>query len=138
MSSRLFQNIRTKEGLCYYISAYHNAGPEIWTFWIIAWMDKNRFEFWLKRIREEVDNYVKNWATQAEFNKAIWYVQWQTQMWIDSPDEMAYFLWSQYLFHNKIDTLEEILEKYKKLTLKDVNQLSSMLDLKNCYTYHIE
>ena len=52
MSSRLFQNIRTKEGLCYYIRSYHVAGPDFWNFGIRAWMDKNRFEFWLKRIRE--------------------------------------------------------------------------------------
>jgi predicted Zn-dependent peptidase len=138
MSSRLFQNIRTKEWLCYYISSCHTACPNFWTFEIRAWMDKNRFEFWLKRIREEVDSYVKNWATQTEFNKAIWYVQWQTQMWIDSPYEMAYFLWSQYLVYNRIETLEEILEKYKKLTLNEVNQIASMLSLDNCYTYHIE
>ena len=138
MSSRLFQNIRTKEWLCYYISSYHNAGPECWTFGIRAWMDKERFEFWLKRIREEVDDYVKNGATQEEFDKSIWYLQWHTQMWIDSPEEMACFLGDQYLVYNKIDTLEEILEEYKKLTLNDVNQLCWMLDLKNCYTYHIE
>jgi hypothetical protein len=42
------------------------------------------------------------------------------------------------LVYNKIDTLEEILDEYKKLTLNDVNQLCWMLDLKNCYTYHIE
>jgi predicted Zn-dependent peptidase len=138
MSSRLFQNIRTKEWLCYYISAYHVAGPETWTFGIRAWMDKGRFEFWLKRIREEVEKYVKNWATQDEFDKCIWYLQWQTQMGIDTPEEMALFLWSQYLVYNKIETLEEILDKYKKLTLNDVNQLSSMLSLDKCYTYHIE
>jgi predicted Zn-dependent peptidase len=51
---------------------------------------------------------------------------------------MALFLGSQYLVYNKIETLEEILDKYKKLTLNDVNQLSSMLSLDNCYTYHIE
>lgn len=138
MSSRLFQNIRTKEWLCYYISSYHNADPEYWTFSIRAWMDKERFEFWLKRIREEIDNYVKNGATQEEFDKAIGYLQWHTQMWIDSSEEMACFLWDQYLIYNKIETLEEILEKYKNLTLNDVNQIAPMLDLKNCYTYHIE
>jgi predicted Zn-dependent peptidase len=138
MSSRLFQNIRTKEWLCYYISAYHVAGPETWTFGIRAWMDKSRFEFWLKRIREEVEKYVKNWATQDEFDKCIWYLQWQTQMGIDTPEEMALFFWSQYLVYNKIETLDEILDKYKKLTLNDVNQLSNMLTLDNCYTYHIE
>jgi hypothetical protein len=40
--------------------------------------------------------------------------------------------------YNKIETLEEILDKYKKLTLNDVNQLSTMLSLDKCYTYHIE
>lgn len=138
MSSRLFQNIRTKEGLCYYITSYHNACTEFWNFVIRAWMAKDRFEFWLKRIREEIDNYVKNWATQEEFDKAIWYLQWHTQMWIDGSDEMAYFLWSQYLMYGKIETLDEILEKYKNLTLNDVNQIAPKLDLENCYTYHIE
>ena len=38
-------------------------------------MDKDRFEFGLKRIREEIDNYVKNGATQEEFDKAIWYLK---------------------------------------------------------------
>jgi predicted Zn-dependent peptidase len=101
-------------------------------------MDKNRFEFWLKRIREEVEKYVKKWATQEEFEKCIWYLQWQTQMWIDTSEDMALFLWSQYVVYNKIETLEEILGKYKKLTLNDVNQIAPMLSLDNCYTYHIE
>ena len=101
-------------------------------------MDKDRFEFGLKRIREEIDSFVKNWVTQAEFEKTIWYLQWNIQMWIETSDEMASFLWDQYLIYNKIETLEELLDKYKKLTLNDVNQLSSMLSLDNCYTYHIE
>lgn len=138
MSSRLFQNIRTKEGLCYYISGFHGDNEHYWIFMIRAWMDKNRFEFGLQRIREEIDNISKNWITQEEFEKAIWYLQWQLQMWIETSDEMASFLWEQYLIYNKIDTLEEILEKYKKLTLDDVNELSWMLSLENCYSFHIE
>lgn len=138
MSSRLFQNIRTKESLCYYIRAYNVAGPDFWYFGIRAWMDKNRFKFWLERIREEIEKITKNGVTQKEFEKAIGYLQWNIQMWIETSDEMADFLWGQYLWFGEIETLEEILDKYKKLTLKDVNQLSSMLALNNCYTYHIE
>ena len=59
-------------------------------------------------------------------------------MGIDSPDETAYFLWSQYLVYNKIETLDEILDNYKKLTLDDVNKICPMLSLDNCYTYYIE
>ena len=104
---------------------------------IRAWMDKNRFDFWLKRIREEIENLAKNGVTQEEFEKAIWYLQWQLQMWIETSDEMASFLGDQYLMYNEIETLEDSLKWYKKLTLNDVNQLSSILDLENCYTYHI-
>ena len=59
-------------------------------------------------------------------------------MWIETSDEMADFLWWQYIWFGKIETLEEILEKYKNLSLDDVNQLCGMLALENCYTYHIE
>lgn len=138
MSSRLFQNIRTKEWLCYYVSSYHEAWPDFWNFSIRAWMDKSRFEFWLQRIREEVDNYVKNWATQDEFRTTLGYLQWQIQMWIETSEEMASFLWDQYLIYGKIETLDEILQHYKKLTLNDINQLLPCLSLDNLYTYHIE
>ena len=138
MSSRLFQNIRTKEGLCYYISAFHGDNAHYWIFMVRAWMDKNRFEFGLKRIKEEIEKIANKWITQKEFEKSIWYLQWNIQMWIETSDEMASFLWTQYLVYNKIETLDDILQKYKKLTLNDVNQLAPMLDLKNCYTFHIE
>ena len=138
MSSRLFQNIRTKEWLCYYISSFHAANPQYWTFLIRAGMDKDRFDFWLQRIREEIDDYVKNWATQEEFEKAIGYLQWQIQMWIESSDAMSSFLWSQYLIYGYIETLEDILNNYKNLTFDDVNQISGLLSLDKCYTYHIE
>ena len=59
-------------------------------------------------------------------------------MWIETSEEMADFLWGQYLIYNNIETLDEVLEKYKNLTLNDVNQLAPMLYLKNCYTFHIE
>ena len=138
MSSRLFQNIRTKEWLCYYISAGHGDNQHYWIFIIRAWMDKNRFEFGLKRIYEEIEKFADKWITQKEFEKSIGYLQWNIQMWIESSDEMASFLWTQYLIYNKIETLEDVLKKYKKLTLNDVNQLSGMLSLEKCYTYHIE
>ena len=138
MSSRLFQNIRTKEGLCYYITAYHYAGINFWKFMIKAWLDKKRFDFWLKRIREEIENLAKNWITQEEFEKAIWYLQGQLQMWIETSDEMADFLGWQYIWFGEIDTLEENLTRYKALTLDEVNNISAMLSSDNCYTYYIE
>lgn len=138
MSSRLFQNVRSKEGLCYYISAYHDTGVDFGNFIIRAGMDKNRFEFWLQRIKEEIDNLVKNGVTQTEFDRAIWYLQWNFQMWIETSMEMAYFVGDHYLLYNEVETLDDILQKYKNLTLEDVNKLCEMLSLDKCYFFHIE
>ena len=138
MSSRLFQNIRTKEWLCYYISAYHNAWLESWQFFVRAWMNKDKFEYWLKRIKEEIDIIAKNWITQEELQKEIWYLQGHIQMWIETSEEMAGFLWWHYLIYWYVESLEDVLNKYKQLTLDDVNSLCNKLDLENCYFYHIE
>jgi predicted Zn-dependent peptidase len=45
MSSRLFQNIREKQGLCYYIRAGHYVEPEYGDFVMRAGIDKERFDF---------------------------------------------------------------------------------------------
>jgi predicted Zn-dependent peptidase len=45
MSSRLFQNIREKEGLCYYIKAMHMSELEHGVFVVRAGIDKERFDF---------------------------------------------------------------------------------------------
>ncbi len=45
MSSRLFQNVREKWGLCYYIKAAYESCPEYGDFFISAGIDKERFDF---------------------------------------------------------------------------------------------
>lgn len=138
MSSRLFQNIREKQGLCYYIRALHGTSQDFWTFMIRAGIDKDRFDFWLEKIFEEIEKIAKWNFNQEEFDNAIWYNVGQVQMWIESSNEMANFLGSQYLIYNKVETLDEILEKYKSLTIDDVKNIAWMLNKENLYLYRIQ
>jgi len=50
MSSRLFQNIREKQGLCYYIKASHMTQEDTGVFLIRAGIDKKRFDFGVEKI----------------------------------------------------------------------------------------
>ncbi len=138
MSSRLFQNIREKQGLCYYIRASHNSNQDFGTFLIRAGIDKSRFEFGLEKIYEEIDRIAQWEFTQEEFDNAIWYNVGQIQMWIESSSEMSNFIWSQYLIYNKIETLQDILSRYQNLTIKQVQDLAGMLSKDNLYLYWIE
>ncbi len=138
MSSRLFQNIREKQWLCYYIMAKHYTSPDSWVFMIRAGLEKWRFEFWVEKIYEELDKISKWDITPEEFKKAIWYNIGQIQMGIESSDEMANFVWSQYLLYGKIQTLDEILEIYKNLKIEDIVAIAEKLKEENLYKYWIE
>lgn len=138
MSSRLFQNIREKEGLCYYIKAMHMSEFEHGVFIIRAWMDKARFDFGIERIFQEIEKIANGDFTEEEFKNALGYTEGQIQMGIEGSDEMASFLGTQKLIYNKVDTLDEILAKYKKLTRKDVQDVASTLKKENLYMYYIK
>ena len=138
MSSRLFQNIREKEWLCYYIKANHMTQEDTGTFLIRAGIDKQRFDFGVERIFEEIQK-ISEWnITQEEFENAIGYNEGQIQMGIESSDEMSSFIGSQYLIYKKIDTPEDVLKKYKSLTLEDIKSVAKKLSKENLYLFYIK
>ncbi|MBU0627319.1 insulinase family protein [Patescibacteria group bacterium] len=75
MSSRLFQNVREKQGLCYYIRATHITSAHTGVFVIRAGIDKERFEFGLEKIWEEIDRIANGDFTQEEFENALGYTE---------------------------------------------------------------
>ncbi|HMT01246.1 MAG TPA: pitrilysin family protein [Candidatus Absconditabacterales bacterium] len=138
MSSRLFQQIREKKGLCYYISASHSADSFDGLFFIKAGIEKARFEFGLQAIKEEIKKIADGDISQEEFDKAVSYMKGKTQMGIESSDECSDFIGSQYLIENKIETLDQILESYQKVTLSDLKNICHLLNEENLFIYHIE
>ena len=138
MSSRLFQDIREKLWICYYISAWHWCSNEYGLFTIRAWLDKTKFEFWVEKIYEVVDKFLDKWFTDEEFDNAKNCIKWNIQMWIESSDQMASYLWDQYISKKEIHSLDEVLAKYESLKKEDVIELFPMLKTENRYRFHIE
>lgn len=70
MSSRLFQEIREKLGLCYYIGASHTQCKEYGIFLIRAGIDKQKFDFGLEKINAEIDHFLQEGFSDEEFENA--------------------------------------------------------------------
>ena len=138
MSSRLFQNVREKEGLCYYIAGAHYSSPQNWFFLIRSWLEKWRFEFGKEKIIQEIQDIASGNINENEYQKALGYRKWQIQMWIESSDELAGFLGEQMLLYNRILTLEQILEKYESVSLNQLKSVAKKLEEKNLYSFWIE
>lgn len=138
MSSRLFQNIREKLGLCYYIWARHSVADYDWMFFIRAWIDKERFDFWLEKIYEEIEKFVTNWISEDELKNAKSYLAGKLQMGIESSDEMAEFIGSDMLLYNETKSLEDIMADYAAVTMEQVTALLPFLAKENLYLYYIK
>jgi len=68
MSSRLFQNIREKQGLYYYIKGSHMSQEDFWVFLIRAGIDKQRLDFGIEKIFQEIQHIAEWNITQEEFD----------------------------------------------------------------------
>ncbi len=138
MSSRLFQEIREKLGLCYYIGAGHSADEEFGIFSIRAGLDKEKFWFWQEKIHEVLDQMLTEGITDEEFKNAKNYLKGNIQMGIESSDEMAWFLGNQYLLYGRILSLDELLAKYEAVSKQQVEALFPILEKENRWSFHIE
>lgn len=138
MSSRLFQEIREKLWLCYYISASHYTNELDWIFMIRAGVDKKRLEKWVEAIHSEISK-IANWEISLpEFEKSLGYIKWKTKMWIETSDQMADFLWEQFIMKWNIKSLDEILREYEKLQIEQIREVAKKLHQDNLYMYYIK
>lgn len=138
MSSRLFQRIREQQWLCYYIAAFHSEGDVDGTFFIKAGMEKARREQGLASIYEQLDLIAHGDITPAEHAHALWHLAGKTQMWLETSDQVASYLWSQRLFTKQIETIEEELQRYQHVTLDQLQEVAKKLSRENLYAYWIE
>ena len=97
MSSRLFQEVREKLGLCYYIGGSHHANTADGLFMIRAGIEKERFELGVEAIHREIESVVAGHISEEEYHKAQGFMTGKTQMGIESSDDLADFLGAQYL-----------------------------------------
>lgn len=87
---------------------------------------------------KEIADIANGNILEAEYQKAQGFMTGKTQMGIESSDELADFLGGQQLLKGKIETLEQILDEYKKVTIDDLKAVAKNLTEENLYTYYIE
>jgi len=138
MSSILFQEIREKLWLCYYISAAHYSSDEDGLFIIRAGLDKKNLKKWIDKINEILDNILENGVSGDNLQKAKNYLIGKTKMWIETSDEMTNFILSDYLSLNKVITLDEVIKKIDSVTLEDIKKVAWNLARKNRYLYYLD
>jgi len=124
MSSRLFINVREKQGLSYYISSGSDTSSDTGYFWIRAGVDNKRAKEAVSAILKELKKVKAKGVTEAELKKAKEYFKGKTLMDLESSDELAGFLGAQEILKKDILSPKEMIKKIKSVKLSAVNDLA--------------
>lgn len=120
MSSRLFINIREREGLCYYVNSHIEAYRECGYVAVKAGVDNNRLPRAIELILKELRALRENGITKAELKKARDYFEGTLALSLETSDELAFWVGGQMMQTGKIKTSEETFAEIKRVTLLDV------------------
>jgi predicted Zn-dependent peptidase len=129
MSSRLFTEVREKRGLGYYVRSsvdqYHDTG----IFGASAGVDPNRVEDAIAVIADEFYGIVngKKPVTKEELKKTQEYLVGSTVLSMEDSSSVAQFYGLRQILSNKIETLEEVIEKIQAVTEDDVHNVVKRL-----------
>lgn len=125
MSSRLFDEVREKRGLAYYVSAGQQPYTDSGYFAVSAGVNNERALEGVQVVLDEIRKVKKEGITPTELQQAKDKAVGRTALALEHSDYIAETVAESLIFHGKILTPEEELDKIKKVTLADVMQVAS-------------
>ena len=125
MSSRLFDEVREKRGLAYYVSAGQQPYTDSGYFAVSAGVNNQRAMEAIEVIIDEIKKIKKEGVTPSELQQAKDKAVGRMALALEHSDYVAESVAESLIFHNKILTPDEELDKIKKVTLADIMQVAS-------------
>ena len=120
MSSRLFEEIRTKLGIAYYIRTAVENNPDTGYLVTLAGIDNKNVEKAILTILKEYKKISQKKVPPVELKKAKDNVKGRTVLELESSDAQASFYAGQELLEKKILTPDEIFAKIDKVRESDI------------------
>ncbi len=122
-SSRLFQKIREERGLAYYVIPLSESFAEAGFWGVQSGVKANKIDEAMDIVREEICNIGNN-LTFDELNLAKDCLVGRTELRMDESDYWSDLVGEKLLLDDKVVDLDKELEKYKKVTKKEVIDLA--------------
>lgn len=120
MSSRLFNILRDKLGIAYYVRTGGNETTDVGSLATWAGVNNKRAEEAIKAILSEYKKIKTEKVSPEELNKAKEHMEGSLILGIETSDELASFYGFQEILKNEIMKPEEVIKKIKAVTAKEV------------------
>jgi len=127
MSSRLFVEVREKRGLAYMVRAGASNYRDVGTAYVQAGLDPSRLPEAIKVIKEELQKISEVLVTEKELKDAKSNISGRTTLHMEDCSAQAEWFAKQFWMMDKILTYEQVLQKIKAVTVKDVQRLAKKI-----------
>jgi predicted Zn-dependent peptidase len=122
MSSRLFQNVREKQGLAYEIYSIVGADMKAGSFCIFIGTNPKNSEQATLAIREEINKLKESGITEQEFNKGLQQLKSNLVLGAESSLSLMRANGRNMVMQGKMFDINERLDVINSLTLEDVRK----------------
>lgn len=122
MDSRLFNQIRDKRGWAYYISSFQQTSLKTGLIGVRAGVKINKTPQAIKLCRQEFENLGKTGPSDQELTKAKEYIKGTTLLEFEDSAQAAFWVGSNLLLEQKVETLAEYFDKIEEVTGDDIRQ----------------
>lgn len=127
MSSRLFQEVREKRGLCYHVYSFHSAYVDGGLFGIYGAFDPKRRNEVIDVMMNEIVSLAKAGVTLAELKRAKAQLRSGLAMSLESSGVRAEHLARQMLFFDRVIAIEELQAAIEGVKIEDCQRIAQKI-----------
>jgi predicted Zn-dependent peptidase len=136
MSSRLFQEVREKRGLAYSVCSYIISHADSGALVVYAGTEKTHCREVIEIVQREMSRLVAEEVPQDELDAAREQLKGKTLMSLESSDSLMTRLAKNEIYHQKQQSIEDVIANYDAVDSKDIQRVSQ--DLFQSEFLHLE
>jgi len=130
MSSRLFIEIRERQGLAYDIHSYTDHLTDTGAFIIHAGTDPQRLDSVLTAILQQLTE-LREGVYESELNKAKEIVKGRLLIGLENSVNVAAWLGAQAILTNQILTIDDVISLIEEITIEDLKRIAEQIILED-------
>jgi len=128
-SSRLFQLVREKNGICYQINTFLNSFLDTSSFGVYFSTNDKYFERSLNLVLGEFRNIKEKKVSLKELNRAKEYLKGNIILSLESTTNRMFRMAQTEIYYNRIKPVEETIKEIDEVTAEDViEEANELLD----------
>jgi len=120
MSSRMFTEVREKQGLAYDVRTYNDADTDIGSFVTFSGIDNKKIYQGISSMLKEYEKLTLKKVPEKELQKAKNYLKGKTTLFLENSNAKAQFYGIQEVLKGKIMDVDALFKEIDKVTKEDI------------------